>query len=84
VILLGNLRHEYKMRGAIQLTDFTANDSATMKSKVQSKASWSREHSIGTGHMQEKQDQELHKGNPVVEAQKQMSSQQTVGLPPQE
>ena len=75
-----NLKHEYKMmRGAIQLTDFTANDSATIKSKVHSKAAWNE-----TGHIQEKQDNELHKGNPVVEAQKQMSSQQTVGLPPQE
>lgn len=67
------------MRGAIQLTDFTTNDSREIKSNVQSKAAWN-----GTAHIQEKQDHELHKGNPVVEAQKQISSQQTVGLPPQE
>lgn len=67
------------MRGAIPLADFAANDSKTIKSKVQSKAAWN-----GTGHIQETQDHELNKGNPVVEAQKQMSSQQTVGLPPQE
>lgn len=66
------------------MTDFTTNDSRAIKSKAQSKAAWNGEHSIGTGHMQEKQDHDLHKGNPVVEAQKQMSSQQTVGLPPQE
>lgn len=63
------------MRGASQLTNFTANNSRTIKSK----AAWN-----GTEHIQKKQDNELHKGNPVVEAQKQMSSQQTVGLPPQE
>jgi hypothetical protein len=62
------------------LTDFVTNGSVTARPKVKSKVVMNAESQVRA----ENHNNEVNERNHVVEAQKQMSSQETVGVPPQE
>ncbi|MGM0875665.1 MAG: hypothetical protein ACQEWV_12875 [Bacillota bacterium] len=62
------------------MTNFVTNGSVTARPKVKSKVVMNAESLART----EPHNNEVNERNHVVEAQKQISSQETVGVPPQE